>query len=276
MRKPSFVNSFKTALLVVPLLASCGSNVNTSPVVVVDPNGLLLPDCQDGQLIGVNADQTLTCVTALSGMLKRPNCPAGTHALTSLKDSVTGQNSLSCIEKGSGANDASTTTRINNASTSITNLQTKVTMITSGGGTRAKYLGPSTNTSNGAVISGTVMGEHAANLVCEASYPGNTGAHLCSPFEIYESILIGDKLTQASVDPGPLMVHMQGWIQLAGATESTTGPNENCGSQTYPTGHKVWKNTIFNFAAPVGGGPKVAKFDTRASCATAYKLACCK
>src|SRR4051812_14124631 len=102
MPKASFVSLFKTALVAIPLIASCDGNVNISPMVVVDPSGLMLPDCQDGQLIGVNSDKTLTCVTALSGMLKPPNCKLGTQVLTSLKDSVTGIVTLSCIDKGSG------------------------------------------------------------------------------------------------------------------------------------------------------------------------------
>ncbi len=86
MRKQSIVNSFKTALVALPLLASCGGNVGTAQVLV-DPNGLMLPDCQDGQLIGVNPDKSLTCVSALSGMLAPPTCGAN-QALTSMKNTV--------------------------------------------------------------------------------------------------------------------------------------------------------------------------------------------
>lgn len=279
MRKPSFVNSFKTALVVVPLLASCGGSVNTSPMVVVDPNGLMLPDCQEGQLVGVDANQNLTCVSAVSGMLTPPNCLPGTQALTSTKDAM-GNNVLSCVNKGSGMNDVTTSTRISTAVTKVTNLQSTVTMITVGGGTRAKYIGPSTNTTDGILAAaGSIHGARAADLICSTDYniPG-VNAHMCTPFEIYESLVIGDKLNQQSAVVGPLMVYMESWRLPygTGTSEPTAGLIENCGAGTYDTGDHIWQNTVFTFAAPTGSSVKVAKFDETKSCHTQYQIACCK
>ena len=287
MRKPSFVNSIMTALVVVPLLASCGGSVNSSPVVVVDPNGLLLPDCQDGQLIGVNADKTLTCVSALSGMLKPDPCLPGTQALSSVTDSVTGLNTLTCVNKGSGTNDVTTTARIMNATTKINDLQTQVTTITTGGGSRGKYLGPAAlqvndpakmrTESAGAIYNNDLEGARAASKQCEATY--STGAHMCSPFEIYESILVGDVL-KGTADVGPLVVYMEAWIPptnvAAVGAEPDAGLSESCGAHTYPTADRAWRNTFFTFAAPAGSAVRVAKFDASIGCSTRTPIACCK
>lgn len=282
MRKLGFVNSFKTALVVVPLLASCGGTVNSSPVVVVDPNGLLLPDCQEGQLIGVNPDKTLTCVSALTGMLAPPNCTPGTQALTNLKDSVTGQSVLNCINKGTGTSDVTTTTRINNASTNVAKLQMDVTMLTTGGGNRGKYIGGTTVTPNGKVISGNLQGLRATTALCDAQY---TGSHMCTPFEIYESIVSGITGTGANrvgIDQTSVitdqMVYMEAWMPPtdSSGSEPFAGISESCGGETYLTGDRKWTNTLFSFTAPTGSTVKVAKFNARVTCGTAAKIACCK
>ncbi len=273
MRKQSIVNSFKTTLVALPLLASCGGNVGTAQVLV-DPNGLMLPDCQDGQLIGVNPDKSLSCVSALSGMLSPPVCTAG-QALTSEKNPATGQNELKCVNKGSGLNDVTTQTRITKAQTDVTNLQTMVTQITSGGGTRSRYVGPSTATSNGDILApGSLEGIRAGNALCSTPYPGS---HVCTPFEIYESVVVGDVL-DGTANVGPLMVYMEAWVPpfAAGGSEPNAGVSENCGGFTYKTADRKWHNTHFTFAVPTGGTVRVPRFDASAACSTAVPLACCK
>lgn len=274
MRKQSIVNSFKTALVALPLLASCGGNVGTAQVLV-DPNGLMLPDCQDGQLIGVNPDKSLTCVSALSGMLAPPTCTAG-QVLTSMKNSVSGQNELSCVNTGSGINDVATQTRITKATTDITNLQTMVTQITTGGGIRSRYVGASTVTSYGNLAGpNSSRGPRAGNLICAAQYGVN--AHICTPFEIYESVVVGDVLT-GTADVGPLMVYMAAWVPPFGGagSEPNAGLSDNCGGFTYETAHAEWRNTFFSFAVPAGGTVRVPRFSANIPCGNVASLACCK
>jgi len=279
MRMATFVNSFKTALILAPLLASCGGAVNSSPAVI-GPGGLTLPDCLEGQLIGVNPDKTLTCVSAVTGMLSPPTCTPGTQALTSAKDAVSGNNVLSCVNKGTGSMDVATTTRITNATTNVNNLQTQVNLITVGGGNRGKYVGKSSTTSKGAVFapaSATNQGAQAAALVCSVDYPGS---HLCSPYEIYETVVTATAggLLDGSVDVGPLMVYQQAWVPpfAAGGTEPNAGLSENCGSETYPTADRKWHNTFFSFTIPAGSTVRVPQFDSNQGCSTPVALACCK
>ena len=274
MRKQSIVNSFKTALVALPLLASCGGNVGTAQVLV-DPNGLMLPDCQDGQLIGVNPDKSLTCVSALTGMLAPPTCTAG-QVLTSMKNNATGQNELSCVNTGSGLNDVTTQTRINKAMTDIADLQNKVTQITTGGGLRSRYVGFTAGTTNGDILGpNSSRGSRAGNLLCAAEYGVN--AHICTPFEIYESVVVGDVLN-GNADVGPLMVYMEAWIPpfAAGGSEPNAGISENCGGFTYDTADRRWRNAHFTFAVPTGGTVRVPRFNASVSCNTAVRLACCK
>lgn len=274
MRKQSIVNSFKTGLLALPLLASCGGNVGTAQVLV-DPNGLILPDCSDGQLIGIKPDNSRECISIRSGKLVPPNPTCkDTEALGTMKDG-SGNNQLVCVPKGSGANDVATQTRITNAQTNITNLQTMVTQVQSGGGTRSRYVGQSSVRATGDVKTGTLEGIRAANKLCENDY--GAGSHTCTPFEIYESVIVGDKL-DGTADVGPLMVYMAAWVPpfAAGGTEPTAGLSENCGGHTYGTGDRRWHNTAFTFAVPTGGTIRVPRFDASVSCANMYFLACCK
>jgi hypothetical protein len=274
MRKQSIVNSFKTALVALPLLASCGGNVGTAQVLV-DPSGLMLPDCQDGQLIGVNTDKSLTCVSPPSAVLPPAACAAG-QALTGVKNAGTGQIEQKCVSTGSGLNDVTTQTRITKATTDITNLQTMVTQITSGGGTRSRYVGATTGTSNGNVLApGALQGIRAGNSLCATEFGVNS--HVCTPFEIYESVVVGDVLN-GTADVGPLMVYMEAWIPpfAAGGSEPNAGVSENCGGFTYDTADRKWRNTHFTFAVPSGGTVRVPRFNAAASCNTAVRLACCK
>jgi len=235
----------------------------------------MLPDCQDGQLIGVNPDKSLTCVSALSGMLAPPTCGAN-QALTSMKNTATGQNELSCVNKGSGLNDVTTQTRITKATTDVTNLQTMVTQITSGGGTRSRYVGASTAVTNGDILApGSLEGIRAGQSLCATDFGANS--HVCTPFEIYESIVVGDVL-DGNTNVGPLMVFMEAWVPpfAAGGSEPNAGVSENCGGFTYKTADRKWHNTFFTFSAPTGSAVRVPKFDASVGCSTAVKLACCK
>jgi len=274
MRKQSIVNSFKTTLVALPLLASCGGNVGTAQVLV-DPSGLMLPDCQDGQLIGVNTDKSLTCISPPSAVLPPAACAPG-QALTGVKNVVTSQIEQKCVSTGSGLNDVTTQTRITKATTDITNLQTMVTQITSGGGTRSRYVGATTGTSNGDIKVNTLEGIRAGNTLCSTEFGANS--HVCTPFEIYESVVVGDIL-DGNTNVGPLMVYMEAWVPpfASGGSEPNAGLSENCGGFTYLTGDRRWHNTHFTFAVPPGGGTvRVPRFDAGVSCNTAVKLACCK
>lgn len=208
-------------------------------------------------------------------MLAPPTCGAN-QALTSMKNTGTGKNELSCVNKGSGLNDVTTQTRITKAMTDVTNLQTMVTQITSGGGTRSRYVGPSTATSNGDIKApGSLEGIRAGQSLCATDY--GTNSHVCTPFEIYESVVVGDVLN-GTADVGPLMVYMEAWVPpfAAGGSEPSAGLSENCGGHTYLTGDRRWHNTFFTFNAPTGSTVRVPKFDAGVSCNTAVRLACCK
>jgi hypothetical protein len=236
----------------------------------------MLPDCQDGQLIGVNPDKSLTCVSALSGMLAPPTCTAG-QVLTSMKNTVSGQNELSCVNTGNGLNDVATQTRITKATTDITDLQMKVTQITTGGGIRSRYAGPSTKAYMGNLLDANYAGKgpRQGNLICAAQYGVN--AHICTPFEMYESVVIGDVL-DGTTDVGPLMVYMESWIPTFGGagSEPNAGLADNCGGFTYETAHAEWRNTFFSFAIPTGGTVRVPRFTANIPCGTSASLACCK
>jgi hypothetical protein len=247
----------------------------------------MLPDCLEGQLIGVNPDKTLTCVSAVSGMITPPTCLPGTQALTSTLDVVSGKNVLSCVNKGTGSNDVTITTRIMNAQTGVTDLQTRLNAVATGGGNRAKYVGASPTPTYGELFplvngvpdtKSSVAGPAGGSGLCSVSFPGS---HMCNPYELYESVVTavpGDPL-DGTKDVGPLMVYMQAWVLGFGlnSVEFFAGLSENCGAGTYPTGDAAWKNTEFNFKVPATGGTvRVPQFNASVGCAATRALACCK
>jgi hypothetical protein len=276
MRTQSIVNSFKTALVVAPLLASCGSTAPSG--VIVDPNnGLMLPDCTEGQLIGINPDKSLSCVSALSGMLSPPTCLPGTEALTSEKDPVTMTTSLKCVVKGSGVNDATTSTRISNATTATMNLASMVTTIQSGGGVRSKFVGLSTALTTGA-ISVKTPGLPQAKTLCEADFGAGSGAHMCTPFEIFESVIAGNILN-GSAAVGPAWVYMAAWSNPfpdPARDEPSAGLSDNCGAYTYGTADHKWRGTTMTYKLNQSS-VYVPEFNSNTPCFTAnLPIACCK
>lgn len=269
------VNSLKTALFLAPLLIGCGGGVNSGGVVV-PTGGFTVPDCAEGQLIGVNADRTLYCVSALSGRLTPPSCAAGTQALTSEKGV------LSCVNKGMGANDVTTITRIDTDVKAVNDLRTKVDLLKSGGGSLGKYVGLTDTMVNGAMDSGNGQnpkGLTSATTMCTAKF--GAGAHMCSVLEIYESAATGVFTQQADVAAATgAWVYMEGWngepVNGGVGSDPGAGLTDNCASYTYPTGDKRWTGTAFRWATQTFSGIKMAKLNVAVGCATKLPIVCCK
>jgi len=176
------------------------------------------------------------------------------------------------------------------AQASVTNLQTQLTAISTGGGSRATYVGASSTTSNGELyptvngaLDTSVAGAVGGSKICSVTY---AGSHVCSPYELYESVVTGTGKLDGTTDVGPLQVYQQAWVN--GYSTGATGPvskdrfgglSENCAGGTYLTGDSGWKNTTFKFAIAPGaaaGSPRVLQFDSTVGCNTPYALACCK
>ena len=77
MRKRQATSSFAVPFLV--LLAACGGS--TTSGAVIPEGGLVFPDCQDGQLLGVDANRGYVCVSVSGSTATAPVCTS-TQALT--------------------------------------------------------------------------------------------------------------------------------------------------------------------------------------------------
>jgi hypothetical protein len=283
MRKHYTISLVKTSLFVAPLLVGWGC---TSPqlVSVERHPPPMLPDCRDGQLIGVDSNRNMTCVNALRDGLLPPVCSLQTQALASTKDPGTGITFMYCASKGTGLNDAWTETRISNAANSISNLTVSAKALLAAKNGRAGYLGHSVMPTRGLIRSGNTIGLHAASLICSADF-NIAGAHMCTPFEIYQSVANaqpGDPL-DGSADVGPYWVYLEGWNDPAGAFfDPAAGLNENCGAYTYQTFDRHWMGMGFTFEAWETGGPRVPMFHSGLGgsgntyyCSNMYPIACC-
>ena len=115
MRKRQATSSFAVPFLV--LLAACGGS--TTSGAVIPEGGLVFPDCQDGQLLGVDANRGYVCVSVSGSTATAPVCTS-TQALT-----VEG-GALKCVEKGTGSTTTELSTQITALEKKYTDLNTKV------------------------------------------------------------------------------------------------------------------------------------------------------
>lgn len=271
MRTKNLITSLRTALVAAPLLAAaCGGNTGTGGIVL-PPGGLTLPDCTDGQLIAVGADRTLSCASAPTAKLSPPACQDGVQALTYENDT------LKCVNKGSGTTDVTLKGRIDKLTTDTADLTTKINDLKVGGGAKSVYVGNSNNAVNGAISSNGLTGLAAAADICGTKF--GAGAHMCTVFEIYDSVASG-KINSTTTYASKAWVYMVGWNSPAGAntgTDPKAGLNDNCGGYTYPTGDRQWYGTAFTFdkVATMQFAPRFYG-GSEAACSASFPIACCK
>jgi len=274
MSKNIFANSLKMALLALPLLAGC----KTSPgSIVIPPGGLTLPDCNEGQLIAVGPDKTLGCTQALTANISPPSCPTGTHALNAV------DGNLLCMPKGTGSTNTDLQAAIDKVTSQTTTLKMQITNFGGGGGA-AKYCGQTAGT-KGAISTGNLTGVAAAAKLCQAvTGCSSTSSHMCTVYEMFESVSNGTINSNMSISKS--WVYMASWQNSATAVkEKTAGLADNCGSYTYPTADKAWDGTAVRWEPTdtgkyglkfyTGNGPNDTSATQGAQCNYTFPIACC-
>lgn len=274
MRRTIFLTSLTTALLAVPLLVGCGNN-STGTIVTVPAGGITLPDCLDGQLIAVDATRTMSCTQALTAGLAPPDCSVVANSALNAYDGI-----LECMPKGAGGTNAGLKTIINKAASDTATIENTINSI-KGGGATAKYCGQynlgGTNNPNGAITGGNgITGIAGAANLCAGVQGCGAGAHMCTVYELYESVAAGT--VTAAMNISQSWVHMSSW-QWNGGNAANTGLNDNCGDWTYPTGDRAWYGTTVEWKAAITG-PKALHFAGASStagisCASRFPIACC-
>ncbi len=272
MRRTIFLTSLKTALLAVPLLAGCGNN-STGSMVVVPPGGITLPECLDGQLIAVDGQRNMSCTQALTAGLAPPDCGASAGLVLNAYDGK-----LECMPKGNGTTNTGLRTVIDKVVSDTNTIEQTINSI-KGGGASAKYCGQYTaaQNPNGAISGNGVTGVAGAANLCAQVAGCGAGAHMCTVYEMYESVAAGH--ITAAMNIGQSWVHMSSWQHngIAGQATPNNGLSDNCGGWTYPTGDLKWYGTTVEWKA-AQTGPKALHFASGpgvVGCAQRFPIACC-
>ena len=238
-----------------------------------------LPDCSPGQFLMVGAGASLSCA-GIASAVSPPQCPPNTHVLNA------SNGVLSCVPKGSGSADATVLTAINRTAAETTTLVDRVNALSLAG---ARYCGNTTGTFSGRISSGGVTGLAAASALCAQVAACGTGSHMCTVYEMFESVSKG--VLTSAMTLGKSWVYMASWQSFsAGAVEPTAGQNDNCGSYTHAGTGNNWYGTAVRWENSAAGD-RVLKFFTGpdqtgigspvgnyegARCDATLPIACCK
>lgn len=268
--------SLQGLLLFTPLLLGCKGDKRTAVPTdfMFDPT-----DCQDGDIIGVNAEGMLACVAPPQGTLLLKPC---------LSDQVlTGETgTLKCVNKGNGSADATIVARIMNAQAQLNQLTFTIDNFQNSGGRPTKYLGNTSTPTTGRITSGNKVGLPAAAERCKAQYTASPTAHMCTVYEMYEAVAT-NQITEA-MTISKAWVFMVGWNNAVNAApapstqEGEAGMNDNCANYHYPTAANRWTGTAVAWEPIVYFGAaneKALKFysgPTQGTCAMYIPIACCE
>ena len=263
----------RSALLMTPfLLGSCtGPDFPTEWPFNPEP-------CQDGDVIGPDADGALTCVArAPSGIVPQP-C-RDDQVVTSEKGT------LKCVNKGNGSVNPEIAMRIMDAQAQLNQLNDTVDNLQRGGAWHARYLGLTAVTTRGRITSGNKLGLRAAADLCSQQFVSSPTAHMCTVYEMYEAAATGQLKDSAPIPKA--WVYMMGWNNSENAlpspspSEGEAGLNENCANYHYPTALNKWVGTavawepIHFFGTANEMGLKFFSGRTQAACYNTFPIACC-
>jgi hypothetical protein len=258
-------------LVLAPLVAACPGGPVVNEVVL--PQGLTVPDCAAGNLLGTDKDGKLTCLTPPSTNVVIDTCK---------DDQVLNSDGtkLSCVDKAKGGTENPQNTRITTLTTKVEDLTKTATNIGASGGSVALYLGNSTATTKGNFLkAGDDNSLVSAAKMCEATFPGKS-AHMCTVEEIYTSVVKG-KITSAMTIPKAWVYMTEIYNPVAGATDPNYSFGNNCASYNYPTADQKWTGVAFSTAKIAYNNQWAVRFHngldatTGAPCNATLPVACC-
>jgi hypothetical protein len=248
-----------------------------------------LPTCADSEYLVYTANG-IACQAITGGNVTLPSCSATNQLLTY---TMTGEIGVfSCTDKGTESLSSSDITTINNNYQTLINMETVIKNLeTNPRAAAAKYCGSTTTTTVGRITAnnGALVGLAAASNLCSQVASCGAGAHMCTVYEMFESVASG--VVKQTDQIAKAWVYMASWQNFStGAVEPTAGLNDNCGSYTYPTGDRQWQGTAVKWENDQAGD-RTLKFYTGvdrtgignpsgnyegAPCNKALPIACCK
>lgn len=267
------ISTLRSVLLLTPFLISCSGDVRTAKGAECLFNPI---PCQEGDLIGVGADRTLTCIQIPPYDFRPQNC---------LDDqAMTAENGvLKCVNKGNGRTDPSISARVMQLQSQLNQIDGTVNLLKNGIALRSRFLGLSANTTTGRIINTTKVGLSAAAAYCAEKY--TPAARMCTVYEMYEAVATGQITDNMTITKA--WVYMAGWNNPANADptpsaqEGDAGMNENCGSYRYSGQSNNWVGTAVAwqnmpyFDMANEKGLKFFSGSPQAACNMRYPIACC-
>ena len=134
-------------------------------------------------------------------------------------------------------------------------------------------LGRSAQTSTGRFTFNGVNGIQAANAMCQASFPNDPNAHLCSPDEAMRALAAGSY----NADNAGTFDNVATWTmaQISGLNNSCQGLMYNSAD----AGRGARLTVQLAFQSPGNGGGvtgAVVKLEQNIACASNYPVLCCR
>lgn len=264
--------SLRRVLLITPfLLGSCtGPNFPTEWPFNPEP-------CQDGDVIGPDADGALTCIARAPTKIFPPPC--GSDQVVTSEEGA-----LKCVKKGNGSVDPEIVARIMDAQAQLNQLSDTVDSLQRGGGWHSRYLGLTATLTTGRIRIGNKVGLPAAAEICQQQFLSSPKAHMCTPYEMYEAVATGQLKDNTPIPKA--WVYMIGWNNPENAAvtltqEGDAGMNENCANYHYATAANKWVGTAvawepINMFGPANEmGLKFYSGRAQAACYNNFPIACC-
>lgn len=270
----------KTQMIYVVALAPLLLGADSSPRQL--PTGTLrsalslqmpLPRCGDDQYL-VYRGGTPACETIAAGS------PVQVASCANQLLTGKGGGTTACTDKGTATVTQTDVTRVENLLTRTTNIGTTITLLEQTAN-RAKapvYVGVSAVQPSGQIThAGKDPGLNAANAHCDDAF---AGSHMCSAFEMFQSVAGGSLTGATTVQKAWL--YFPNWHNPVGTgTDPLAGLSDDCGQMTYPTGDRSWTGTVVEISANVltPGGVTGLRFHGggNAPCSNnTFPIACCK
>jgi hypothetical protein len=278
MRK-EILNSALGICAIAPLLAGCGAPTAGGTVEVP----MSCPTA--GQVLTTDSTGQFQCVSLPAGVVTIPKCDPNFQALTT--DGMT----LSCTSRNNETTQSQQAImNLEDVESKIINYGTTVTMLGMGGmGAKALFQGVTTGMYNGSMSANGMTGLASATALCGAQF--GTGAHMCTVYEMYDSVAYAGQISADKFNPTQAMA--QAWVYMMSwknpgttatptttpvAAEANAGLADNCGSYTDDGTHSTnfygtqvsWSkvNTGFN-GLQFNSGPA-------ALCSSLAPISCCK
>lgn len=237
-------------LMMAPLLVACSTQA------VDDFFFPTLPQCDfPYQLLSTDKGGYIICKDPPAGLQTLQDCKKYSQALTS------DGKSMSCDERNTESQ--ASRDALNHLESTEALLDAHVERL----GKlvpppRAAYCGQTANQPSAAFLSGTSRGIAAAAALCASVANCKSGAHMCSVYEMYESLVNNGGGALPSV--GKFWVYMAAWSQEFSDNSSLqkepgAGLADNCGGFTVGDSSKKWYGAAMSFA-PTSTGDKALKF----------------